>query len=245
MGSMWLMSWTLLLLIARWMARRTIISIGGRKTMRTASKGSRKAVAAILTLVAAACIPGILYLFAQWLGDGWSFEATMHVSHALYAAALIALFVEVPRQLLNNYGLVDKHIPVELPRRPRALVYMTLVGAGLIMSAYLVTMLNQIDHGTWRDSAGRGTMIASLLLVSWTFHLALRPKGGAMEPLIEALGGSLFHRIRYAVYLVAVMFPIAMILLLSLGYSFTVNQLIQRPYLASWEPSRSRRFGPL
>ncbi len=223
-----MLCWVSVILLVRLLARRALIAIGGRKWMREASKDSRKAVAGVLCLLAAFAIPSVLYLMANWMSGDLAFEATQQVANALYAAAIVALFVEVPRQLLNNCGLVDKHIAVELPRRPRALAYMTLVGAGLVMSAYLVSMLSEIDHGIYRDSSARITLILALLLVAWTFHLALRPAGGALEPLVATLGGTLLHRVRVAVYLAAIALPLGLILLLGLGYAFTVNQLIQR-----------------
>jgi potassium efflux system protein len=98
----------------------------------------------------------------------------------------------------------------------------------LVFSAFMVTVTGLIDHGMWRDSAARFGFLAAMLLVVWTAHLALRPTGGFLEPLIAELGGSVIHRVRFVVYLAGVAFPLAMMALSSLGYGFTANELIKR-----------------
>ena len=110
----------------------------------------------------------------------------------------------------------------------RATAYLTLVGFGLVLAAYVVTLTGLIDHGMWRDSAARFGFIAALVLVAWTAHLSLRPTGGLLEPLIAKFGGSVIHRIRFVIYLAGIGFPLAMVVLSALGYGFTANVLIIR-----------------
>ncbi len=220
------------LLILRWYARHWIVAVGARKRMREATRESRKVVASLWTPIAAAALPAALYIAARWLSEEVVYEPTLQVANGLYAAALVALLVGLPQQLLTNFGLIDRHLEIELPRRARAAAYLGVVGVGLSIAAYLVTMLSQIDHGIWRDSAARALYLIALTLAAWTCHLALRPRGGALVPLIEQLGGSLIHRLRWGIYLVAVGFPLAMMLLVVLGYPFTANQLIMRAALS-------------
>ena len=49
-----------------------------------------------------------------------------------------------------------------------------------------------------------------------------------MEPLIAKFGGSVIHRIRLVIYLLGIVFPIAMLALSALGYGFTAGELIKR-----------------
>ncbi|TWU51866.1 mechanosensitive ion channel domain-containing protein [Rubripirellula reticaptiva] len=217
-----------LLCLFRWRVRSWLIKIGSGNRMKESTADARKAAASILTTLTAILIPAIFYAIGRWLGNGVVSESTLHASSGFYAASLVSLFVEVPRQLLRNFGYLDRHINVELPGRSRAMTYLTLIGAGLVLAAYVVTLIGVIDHGMWRDSTARFGFIAAMMLVTWTAHLALRPTGGFLEPMIAKFGGSVIHRVRFVVYLVGVGFPLAMIGLSGLGYGFTASELIQR-----------------
>jgi potassium-dependent mechanosensitive channel len=218
----------LVVMLARWRAKSWLIGIGSRKIMRETTPNARKVAAGFLTVLVAAAIPGILYAIAYWLEHDVVFAITLQAATALYAAALVALMVELLRQLLCNHGYLDKHVAVELPRRQRAFAYLTLIGFCLILAAYLVTLAGQIDHGMWRDSVSRFGLFAALLLSAWTLHLGLRPHGGFLEPLIAKFGGSVIHRIRLLIYLAGIGFPLAMIALSALGYGFTAHEVIKR-----------------
>jgi len=228
MGAIGLTAFIVLVLLARWRAKSWLVSIGSRKVMRDSNANSRKVAAGALTILIATAIPSLLYGIARWLGNGVLFESTLQSSSGFYVASLVALLVEIPRQLLCNFGYLEKHVAVELPRRQRAHAYLTLIGFGLVLAAYIVTLAGSIDHGMWRDSTARAGFIASLLLVGWTAHLALRPTGGFLESMIAAFGGSVIHRLRFVIYLLGVGFPLALVILSLLGYGFTANVLIVR-----------------
>ncbi len=202
--------------------------MGKRSRMRETSPRARKCLASFLTPLVALAFPSALYLVARWLSSGYVTESTLHVASGLYAASLVALIIEVPRQLLRTGGFVERHLKVDLPRRQRAAVYLFVIGSGLVLASYLVTLAENIDHGTWSGSVARLGFLASLLLVAWTAHLALKPTGGFLEPLVEKFGGSVLYRIRYLFYFFGVAFPIAMMTLSVLGYQFTATELIKR-----------------
>ncbi|TWU16332.1 mechanosensitive ion channel domain-containing protein [Allorhodopirellula heiligendammensis] len=216
------------ILIVRWRAKTWLIGIGERKRLRHATTDARLLVASVLTVTVALTLPTVLYAIARWLGSGYVSESTLNASSGFYAAALVALLVEVPRQLLRNWGYVDKHVAVELPRRERASNYLKLIGFALVMAAYLISLTAEIDHGIWRGSVARVGFIVAMSLVAWTLHLSLRPSGGFLEPLIAKLGGHVIHRIRFVIYIIGVGFPLAMIALTALGYGFTAIAIIQR-----------------
>lgn len=218
----------LIIFLLRFLAKNWLIGIGSRKRLRDTSASIRKFIASILTPLVAFAFPSIIYLIARWLGSGYVTEATLDVSTALYAASFVALIVEVPRQLLRRYGFVEKHLKIDLPRQQRAAVYLLVIGTGLVLAAYVVKLAGHIDHGNWSGSVARFGFIASLLLVAWTAHLALKPKAGFLVPLIEKFGGSVLYRTRFLFYIVGVGFPLAMIGLLALGYEYAANEIIQR-----------------
>ncbi len=81
--------------------------------------------------------------------------------------------------------LLSGNLKIDLPRRRRASVYLSVIGTGLVLSAYIITLAEHIDHGNWSGSVARLGFIASLMLVAWTAHLALKPTGGFLEPLMK------------------------------------------------------------
>ena len=227
-GGFGLLFWIALILIARWRTKSWLIGIGGRKRMRDATDSARKVTTGILTTLVAFGLPAILYLAARWLSTGVVSESTLYASSGFYAASLVALMVEVPRQLLRNLGYVDKHVNVELPRRERAIKYLTLFGLAWVVAAYGVTVMGLVDHGMWRGSISRFGFMVAMLLVAIMSHLSLRPNGGYLEPFIAKFGGRVIHRIRLVIYMAGIGFPLAMIALSALGYGFTANELIKR-----------------
>jgi potassium-dependent mechanosensitive channel len=89
-------------------------------------------------------------------------------------------------------------------------------------------VMSLLDHGTWDGSISRLGFMAAMVLVAFMSHLALRPNGGYIEPLIAKFGGSVIHRVRLMLYVLGVGFPLAMIALSALGYGFTASELIKR-----------------
>ena len=227
-GGIVLAVWMILLLIVRWRCKSWLLQIGRRKRLRQATTRSRQLAAGVLTTLVALTLPAILYLIAGWLSGGIVSEATLHAAGAFYAAGLVGLAVEVPRQLLRDHGYLDQHVEVELPGRDRAAKYLTLVGFGLIVAAYTVTVMGLVDHGAWRDSISRFGFMFAMLVVAWTAHRSLRPGGGFLEPLIAKFGGSVIHRVRVLIYVLGLGFPLAMAALAALGYGFTADELTKR-----------------
>lgn len=227
-GGMTVVATILLILLLRILAKAWLIGLGKRKRMREATANARKCLASLLTPLVAVAFPSVLYLTARWLGSGYVTESTLHVSSGLYAASFLALIIEVPRQLLRTNGFVERHLKIDFPRRQRASAYLLLIGTGLILAAYIVTLAAYIDHGVWSGSVARIGFIAALLLVAWTAHLSLKPTGGFLEPLIESFGGKLLYRIRLVYYIAAIGFPLVMIALTALGYQFTATEIIKR-----------------
>ena len=221
-----LLGTTLVILLCRFLAKSWLV--GKRTKMREITASTRKCIASLLTPLVAFAFPSMLYLIARWLSTGYVTESTLHVASGLFAASFVALIVEVPRQLLRTNGFVERHLKIDLPRRRRASVYLSVIGSGLVLSAYMITLAEHIDHGNWSGSVARLGFIAALMLVAWTAHLSLKPTGGFLEPLIEKFGGSVLYRIRFLFYFLGVGFPLAMMTLSALGYGFTATEIIKR-----------------
>ena len=218
----------MLIFMLRWRAKAWLVAIGSRKRMREFADKWRKVCASVLTVLVAFAFPAVLFVVARWLGTGIVSEATLDASAGFYAASLVGLAVEIARQLLRKFGYLDKHVKIDLPRRAAALRYLTIIGFGLIVAAYTVKVMGAVDHGMWRGSLARLGFVLSMLLVAWTAHIGLKPKGGFLEPLIAKYGGKVIHRLRLMIYLAGIGFPFLMILLSMMGYGFTANEIIER-----------------
>ncbi|QDT11390.1 mechanosensitive ion channel domain-containing protein [Stieleria marina] len=227
-GGMLLVAGIVALLLVRWRAKAWLLGIGKRTRMRESSSGACKAVASILTIVVALAFPAVLYCIARWLGTGIVSESTLFASKAFYAASLVLLLVELGRQTLRSHGILDKHVDVQIPGNNRAVNFLTILGFGLAVAAYTITLMSQVDHGMWRASVARFGFIFAMLVVATLAHYALRPTGGLLEPLIKKFGGSVIYQVRWVLYLAGIAFPLAMIGLSIAGYGFTANELTRR-----------------
>lgn len=225
--------WITLIAIARWRCRSWLLKIGDKKMLIRQSKAVRLAVAGVLTVAVSAAIPAMLYLISRWLGQGIVSASTLHASSGAAAAALVALAVELPRQSLRNNGLFDRHVDIELDGRSRAATYLSVVGFGFVLAAYIVTLSGLTDRGAWQDSFSRFGFIASMLLLAWTAHRSLRPVGGFAVPLVAKFGGSVIHRIRFVLYVIGVGMPLGLTVLSSIGYGYSANEILMRATI-SW-----------
>ncbi|MEM6470839.1 MAG: mechanosensitive ion channel domain-containing protein [Planctomycetota bacterium] len=215
-------------LVVRWRAKSWLVGIGNRQVLRNGTDATQLMAACGLTVLVALIIPAVFFAAGRWLGSGFVSESMLEASRGLYASSLTALMVELPRQLLRDHGVIARFLAVEVPRRETACRYLMIVGTGLVLAAYVVTVTGLIDGGVWRESLSRFLLIGALLLVAWTFHRAFRPVGGYMEPLIGHFGGAVIHRVRLLIYIVMVGSPIAIAILAALGYGFTARELITR-----------------
>jgi len=223
-----LLSAILLLLVIRWRSKSLLVAIGQRKRMKEATDEARKLAACLLTVTTALSLPAIFFLLTRWLENGLVSESILRTTMAVAAAGWVSLIVEIPRQLLRNNGLIHHHISIELPRQTRAVKFLTLIGAGLILVAYMLTRMRFVEHGIYSGSIARIGFMFAMLVVAWTFHRALKPKGGFLEPMIAKFGGAVIYRLRMIPYLIGVGFPFAMIALSVMGYEFTANELIKK-----------------
>ncbi|TWU36683.1 Mechanosensitive channel MscK precursor [Novipirellula aureliae] len=223
-----LLATILLLIIIRWRSKTWLVAIGQRKRMKDASDQARQLSACLLTVLTALTLPTIFFVTTRWLGHGLVSESILSMATAVAAAGWVSLIVEIPRQLLRNNGLIHHHVAIELPGQTRAVKFLTLIGAGLILVAYLLTRMRFVDHGVHSGSIARIGFLLAMLVVAWTFHRAFKPKGGFLEPMIATFAGAVIYRLRLIPYLIGIGFPFAMITLSALGYEFTANELIKK-----------------
>ncbi|MCA9135816.1 MAG: mechanosensitive ion channel [Planctomycetales bacterium] len=220
------------LFAVRWRLKSWLVAIG-RKSKMKASGRWRIVAAGGLTLGVAAIVPLIGYVMAQWLNRGIVSELMLQVANGLYASSLIALLVELPRQLLRPFGLVDKHLSQTFSTRAEAFKDWSIAGLMLVPGAFAITMLGQIDHGMWRDSLGRFAFFVTMLVVAGLAHFAFRPGKGFLCPIVETFGGRLAVGFGHLWYAIALSFPVVMGILSTMGYGYTAGELIKRATLSA------------
>ncbi|QDV40841.1 Miniconductance mechanosensitive channel MscM precursor [Stieleria neptunia] len=230
MSGILLLAFIALLFVLRWRLKSWLVAIGSRAKMRTAGK-TRVVAAGALTLGVAVVVPLQGYAIAWWLNQGIVSELILQVASGFFAASLIALLVELPRQLLRPFGMVDKHLSQTFTTRAEAFKDWSIAGLMLVPGTFAITMLGQIDHGIWRDSLGRFGFLTMMLVVAGLAHFALRPGKGFLCPAIEAFGGRLATGFGHLWYAIALSFPVLMGILSTLGYGYTASELIKR---ATW-----------
>lgn len=216
----------------RWRLKSWLVAIGRKSILRSVGR-TRTVAAGALTLAVAAIVPLQGYAIAWWLTRGIVSELLLQVASSISAASLIALLVELPRQLLRPYGLVDKHLSKTFSTRAEAFKDWSIAGMMLVPGALAITILGQIDHGIWRDSLGRFAFLITMTVAAGLAHFALRPGKGFLCPAIEAFGGRLATGFAHLWYAIAMGFPVLMGILSALGYGYTASELINRATIST------------
>ena len=222
-----LLLWSILIAVVRWRCKWWLLRIGRGEVGKNWTKPVRGSVAAILTVAVAVCVPAVLGLISRWLSVGIVSTPTLHASSAAAAAAITMLAVELARQAIRDLGWIDRHVDVDLPHRGRAMTYLTIVGLGFVLAAYVFTLAAKTDRGAWHGSLSRLGFIATMMLLAWTIHRTLRVNGGFAGPLLLKFGGAVVHQARLVIYLCGMGLPVVLIVLSALGYSYAAEQILR------------------
>ena len=226
-GGLVLLGLLLGLLLIRWRLKSWLVSISVKKRMANSGK-IRVVVAGGLTLALASILPLLGYATGWWLSRGIVTETLLQVASGLYAASLISLLIEVPRQILRPFGFADKHLAKSISSRKQAFKGLSVAGVFLVPGAFAVTLFRLLDHGIWHDSLGRLTFMSLMAGLALWGHFALRPRKGFLCQVVRAFGGRLATGFGHLWYVLAVGFPLIMGGLSALGYDYTSSELIRR-----------------
>ncbi|MEM9367317.1 MAG: mechanosensitive ion channel domain-containing protein [Planctomycetota bacterium] len=221
----------LAIVVLRWRLKRTLQDIGSGKRLRRAGE-ARLASAATLTLAIAVLLPLLGFAMVRWMESRFVSETLLQTGKALRAGCLVALALELARQLLRPLGLVDKHLNQEIPTRQRAFRMLTFMAMLFVPGATGITLLGELDHGMWQASLGRFAFLVAMLVLLIFGHLALRPGKGFLCESIDAFAGRLAGGFSHLWYALGVGFPLVMAVLAVLGYGNTANELLKRAILS-------------
>lgn len=181
------------------------------------------------TLLMAAIWPVLLWSLAWWLAlDEQASELTLGIAAGLKSVALTLLVVETFRQICRSGGVGERHF--HWPAAPlrvlyRSLLWLMLLGLPMM---FVMSVIETHEHGAWRDSLGRTAFLFGLAGLAVFLHYLLRPWN---SPFIAALQRSPLrwpYMLRHAIYALVVGTPVALSVLLLLGYVYTVDQLMLR-----------------
>ncbi len=187
--------------------------------------------ALVLTLGLAAFVPAVMWCAGWWLRtSGAGLAGSLAV--ALQTMAIGCLVGELFRQICRPNGLAEKHF--EWPEsfnnafysRLRWMMYLALP------TLFATSFFRVYDDGRWNESVGRLAFLSGLCLLACYLHFAMRPNRGALQVAFRDVVGGWFGRLRYLWYALAVGLPVSFAILLSAGYSYTVDQLLVRVMLS-------------
>jgi potassium efflux system protein len=216
-----------LVVLRRWLKKRI-----RRMTALLASPSTdtfgRSVEATAITLLRAAAWPIVLWSLAAWLAVADT-AAQVELGRALADGLRrggVALFVlMLARELCLRGGLGDAHFRwharnVKLVRRHVTwLLFIAVPGAFLVAA-----MLGQGNHA-YEGSLGRLAYIIGMLAATAFLWQILRPRSGILRDYLARNRGGWVDRLHHVWYPLAVVAPLALIVLAAVGYFYTAVQL--------------------
>ena len=202
--------------------RRALDDAAERATKRNCTEMLPTVEALLWTLLVVLPIPALLAVLAWRLGDAGhpgAFGSALAI--ALRRTAGLVFLAESLRQLLRPRGLGEAHFGWSL-RRHSPLRRATWGLIVIVAPLYSVGQVYEAQaEELWKPGAGRIALFAALLTASFLFFRALRetPQSGWSRA---------GERLRRVARLVTSGVPLALAVLLALGYGFTTQELAER-----------------
>jgi len=212
--------------------RARIRALGARAREPSCLSGAPTWEVAALSVLLSAWGPGLLAYLGWRLGI--SPDATQYVrcfAHALIAAALIWLTLEIPRQLLRRDGLADAHFGW-LPQAVRsARRSFTGLAAIAIPAVFAIEIFEMRGEDAWKDSVGRLAFFVAMLALGLSGHRLLRERVGALWSIAHTgLEVSVRRWLWRLVYATSIAIPLVLVAAALRGYYWTALQLATSYY---------------
>ena len=150
------------------------------------------------------------------------------VSAGLHTTAVFYLLIEFARQTIRPAGLAEAHFRWRnRTLRPlrKSLVWLTAIGMPLV---FVASSMEWHAHEAWHDSLGRLAFVAGLVVLAGFVQHIMRPSGDLLKDAIGRSRGGWLDRLRYVWYPLAVLAPVALAVVATLGYYYTALELEQR-----------------
>ena len=186
--------------------------------------GALKALA--MTALISLAWPWLLW-FVGWRLSGapMADRAARATGAGLMAAARVWAVIAFLRALCLRSGLGEAHFgwsATTLGLIRRRLVWLAVVIAPTV---FVFNATDALGDEAWENSVGRVALMVELATLAVFAHALLRPRGAVIREAVQRRPKALMSRCRYVVCSLAVVVPIALILLAAMGYVYTVQQL--------------------
>jgi potassium efflux system protein len=182
-----------------------------------------------LTILIVAVRPAMFWGVGWWLTLSANVpDLVLGLARGLQAVALSYFAVGLLRQVCRPGGLGEKHFGWQSNWRLmlyRNLSWLMVLGLPIVL---LVTLFDKFDGGAWKGSLGRLAMLAGLLLLTAFLHRVLHPWWGVLQTAVAGSTARWPARFRYVWYVVGIGFPVTLIVLTAMGYTYTAERLISR-----------------
>jgi potassium efflux system protein len=216
-----------LVVLRRWLKRR-MRTIAARLASPSTDTFGLSIQATAITLLRTLIWPVVLWSIAAWLARAEA-SSEFELGRALAAGlrrAGIALFVlMLARELCLPQGLGEAHFrwssrsTTMLRRNVTWLLFFTVPGSFVV-----AVMLTQ-PNGLYEGSLGRIAYIAVMIAAALFLRRVLQPESGILRDYLDRNRGGWVDRLHYVWYPLAVLVPLALIVLAGAGYFYTAAQL--------------------
>jgi potassium efflux system protein len=224
-----------LLVLHRWFVRQ-IVRLGGVVAGAGALRMAPTLMAMGVTILAA--IPAWLGLWlVSWLLSSMSAADSFGASFAagLAAAAQLLLPLEFLRQFLRPHGVAAAHFnwspAVTGPLRQAA-----RRAASVALPTLFFWRLLDFESGTGAEinTAARLVFIVLMVLVAVILWLLVRPASGFARTIVAGWGGAAATRLTWLWQILVVAAPLALAVLMGLGYGYSAVQLAHSLQQSLW-----------
>lgn len=188
----------------------------------------------VVTLLLAAAVPlAMAYLGWRLQAGAEGAAAAQTLGAGLLAVALPLLLLQSLRRLCQRGGVAEAHFGWRPPRTEllrRNLTWMIAI----VVPALFLTWVAEGQTDALRYSLGRlAFMVGALALALFSWRV-LHPRRGVAAQFMAENPHGWTARLRYIWYPAAVLVPMALALLASLGYYYTALQLFGRMTATVW-----------
>lgn len=184
------------------------------------------AQAALLTILLTIPVLGILF-FLAWRMSGLS-EPIRSIGIGLWTTTILFFPLDFFRQVCRPCGLAERHFewpPSGVTRIRSRLFKLILLTFPLVLVA---AVLNSLPNVKWQDTIGRTCFMVSLLITATIMHFLLRRHGEVFRVFLAMYLDRWISKAFLVGYLLAVLFPLMLLIVAGLGYYFTAWHLASR-----------------
>ena len=209
--------------------RVVLDKLGNQANDETPAKLLPTVEALLLTVPLAAVWPLLFWGMGWWLAlNENSPELALGLAKGLKSIAVIYFVADMFRQICRPGGLAEIHFGWHVAWMQvlyRGLNRLMLLGLPTVV---LVSVIQTLDDGEWQNSLGRFAVLLGLLFLTVFLHQVLRPSKGAFQAALQRTEYHRLARFRHIWYVLGVGFPVTLMVLVSLGYMYSVEELMHR-----------------